>query len=270
MKTLKQHLIKKSLITWVALCCVALMTTSCFYQKKASTSGEEKVLVEGESKSPSLNPSVKNWSGLAAICGKANNSEAEQLVCKLDDLLDEVAKSGKPLSDFENDIKIWIQAAVDLQDQICKNDKEITFLVIGTMKVLEGRNLISLPFVAATVTVSSSVNFYVRKIIYAAVIKPVQSGCSIDQVQLKKVLDLISNSAGNGGGTVAPNPGAGNGGGTVAPNPGNGNPVNAVCFQLQSNYKKACKPSCEATNSCNDNKCQEVTKLCSMNSCQCN
>ncbi len=268
MKSLKNYLLNKTLITWIALCCVALMTTSCLNQKSDSGQVEEKIIATDNA---SLNPTTQSWAGLDAMCSNPGLSEAEAVVCKLDELLDEVAKSGKPLSDYEREVIDWIQSALEVRNQVCKNEKEITALAVGTMRVLAARGLINLPFAAVSVTASPSYNILVRKIIYAVVVEAVQNGCLINRDELQSVIGFGSSGAGSvnpvkggsGSGTTV-----GGGGTTVGPTPAPG--TSATCYKVEMKHKYACEPYCQVTNSCDLNACDSIKVMCKQYSCACN
>ncbi len=279
MKTLKNYLLNKTLITWVALCCVALMTTSCLSQKGDSSSGvEDKLIIDG---SVALNPSAESWNGLSSVCGNAGLSDAEAAVCSLDELLAEVAQSGQPLSAFENEVVAWIQSAVEVRNQVCKIDKDITFLVVGTLKVLHARNLIPLPFIATAVTANPHINLLVRKIIYSVVVEAIQNGCLIDPAQLSQVYSHGGNSvgpnppaggAGPGTGPGTGNPGSGSSGGSSgggSTNPGAGG-SNAICVKAELRHKQVCEPYCKTPGTCDLAACTSILKVCKQYSCACN
>lgn len=276
MKILKNILSKKTLITWIALSFTALLFTSCLNQKSESSSGTEERTIVEDGNSTSLTPSIKSWPALGGICSNSNFTEVEAVVCKLDDLLDEVAKSGKPLSDFENDIKSWVQSAADIRNQVCKNSKDMTFLVVGTLEVLAARNLIKLPVDVSSLKDSSKINFFVKKIVYNLAIESIHMGCEIDKSQLQKYLTSSAITPGipdagkvdNGRGGSS---GDSTGGSIVGPpKNGGGSKDLAVCQRVELRFKAVCKPYCTVTNSCDVTSCEGISKYCLQNKCVCN
>lgn len=273
---------------------------SCIEQKDQTSTGEERIIIQNSSGAPSLSPSLKSWTGLAGVCSNASLSDAEAVVCKLDELLDEVAKSGKPLSDFQNDFDSWVVSAQDVMSVVCQQKDDITFLVVGTANVLASRGLISLPIAMNSVKGAAGVHPIVQKIIFEVVLLAVKKSCAVDP---NKILSVISsnpaagggsNTGGGGstspgaGGPVSPNPispspinpnpinpGPGAGGGnnpiSPAPNPpGSGNPGSLVCSSLQLKYQYYCQPHCVANNTCDANSCNLAAQACKANNCTCN
>jgi len=274
MKTNNEKLI--SFNKWFGILSMLLIATlgGCLNQKESASSGgvEERTIVSSGTGTTSLNPSVKSWPALGTICANASSSQAEQMVCKLDSILDEVAKSGKTLSDFENDILTWIQEASDLRNQVCQNSQEVTFLLEGTMQVLAARNLVALPFSQTTATPVNMMNPLVRKMIQAVVLETIQMGCSVDKKKMSAIFGANSSptsgqGSSNGGGSVTPTtPTGSNGGGTLNPTTGGNGPGTAagLCAILQQRYTSNCQSVYDAAN------CDLVKQECMRNKCVCN
>lgn len=247
--------------------------TGCLKKDESAGSAvEERTIISSggsNSKSTSLNPSVKSWPALPAICSNSSATKAEFLVCELDSILDDVAKSGKTLTDFEKEIATWIHDAADLRNQVCKSSNDVTFLVYGTMQVLAGRNLIKLPFAVSPTAAAAGLHPLVFKIIYIVLIDTLQMGCDIDKSKLQAI--LAGAGAGSAAGPVAPGPGTGGGPIVGPPNPGSGGSgsASAICVSVQQRFKFYCDPHCSLNNSCDPVMCDNVKQVCVQNKCSC-
>ena len=253
----------------IVLTSVLFFLLSGCLQNKSSNSSEEvrSIISSGGSGNSSLNPSLSNWPLLGSICSNTNNTQAEELVCQLDEILEEVAQSGRPLSDFEPEINAWIQKAIDFRNLICHNNvDELSFLLEGTMQVLGARGLVTLPFNNGSVVSHSNIHDLVRKILKMVVFETINLGCNINQQKIPSIFagNNLNPSPGSGVGSPSPvNPSPGNGGGTVVPNPP-GSSV-SVCSILQLKFTYYCKQA----STFNAVACDDVKQHCLQNSCNC-
>lgn len=254
---------------------------------------------------PAQNPSGgSGWPPLQAICSDPNATAAEELVCGLDALLEEMESAGKQLSDYNIEFQNWIDLAIDLRSDICQSSPDITFLAVGSLQVLAARNLIILPVNIASILAANSVHATVKRIISEVVDIPLSLSCNINLQELSTIAIIGggSNSGGtttggsttggavnagstssgstSGGSTTGSsttggvvNAGSGSGstsGGSTNSGTINGGTGGSKCDILQDRYELYCEPHCLANGTCNAGLCNQTNVQCQQMGCSCN